>query len=69
MDVNKHRYSVDIFYIPVLWENWVLAESRITFKPVLGVVRILYFPLALVNKLYKKKPSLLFSKIEGYLYF
>ena len=35
-----HLYSVDIFHILVLREYWVLMESRIQFKPVLGVVGI-----------------------------
>ena len=34
------RYSVDIFFILVRQENWVLTESRIPLKPVLGGVRI-----------------------------
>ena len=35
-----HRYRVDIFHILVLQEYWVLTESRIPLKPVLGSVRI-----------------------------
>ena len=35
-----HRYSVDVFHILVLKEYWVLTESRIPLKPVLGDVRI-----------------------------
>ena len=35
-----HRSNVDIFYILVLHEYWVLVESRIPLKPVLGDVRI-----------------------------
>ena len=35
-----HRYSVDIFHILVLQEYWVLMESRILLKPVLGGMRI-----------------------------
>ena len=35
-----HRYSVVSFHILVLQEYWVLTESRIQLKPVLGGVRI-----------------------------
>ena len=35
-----YRYSGDIFSYLVLREYWVLKESRIPFKPVLGGVRI-----------------------------
>ena len=41
-----HRYCIDIFHILVLQEYWVLAESRIPLKPVLGGVGI----VALSNK-------------------
>ena len=35
-----HGYSVDHLHILVLHEYWVLTESRILLKPVLGGVRI-----------------------------
>ena len=35
-----HRYSVDIFHVLILQEYWVLMESKITLKPLLGSVRI-----------------------------
>ena len=35
-----HRYIDDIFHVLVLQEYWVLVESRILLKPVLGGVRI-----------------------------
>ena len=35
-----HRYSVDFFHILVLQKYWVLTESRIPIKPVLGGMRI-----------------------------
>ena len=39
--LHVHRYSVDIFFnVLVLQEYWVLRESRILLKPVLGGVRI-----------------------------
>ena len=40
MTLAVDRYSVDIFHILVLQEYWVLTESRIPLKPVLGGVII-----------------------------
>ena len=54
-----HWFSVDNFHILVLWEYWVLKESRIRLKPVLGGVRIVAL---------SAKPSLLFSNIVGSVY-
>ena len=42
-----HRHSVDIFHILVLQEYWILRESRIPLKPVLGAWELLHFPLVL----------------------
>ena len=53
----KHRYSVNIsLHILLVQKYWVLTESRIPRKPVLGSMNIL------------KKPSLLFSYIVGSLF-
>ena len=39
------------FHILVLPEYWVLIESRIRLKPVLGACELLHFPLVLMNRL------------------
>ena len=50
-----HRYSVDIFHILVLWEYWVLTESRILFQPMLGAWELSHFPLVVMKRLNKSK--------------
>ena len=55
-----HRYNVDIFSYSamVLREYWVLTESRIPLKPVLGGMRIVaQCPLVLMNRLNKTKSA------------
>ena len=41
MDPHQSNKGLIFFHILVLQENWVLMESRIPLKPVLGGVRIL----------------------------
>ena len=62
-----YRYSVDIFHVLVLQEYWVLIESRLPQKPVLGVVRIVAFSINSHEQ--TQKPSLLIFNIVGFLYF
>ena len=52
-----------LFHILVLQEYWVLTESRIPLKLVLGDVRIVTLFIDSI------KPSLLFSDSVGSLYF
>ena len=40
-----------------LQEYWVLTESRIPLKPVLGGVRIVAIPLVLMNRLNKTESA------------
>ena len=63
-----HRYSVDIFHILVLLKYWVLMESRIPLKPMLGGVRNVALFISSHEQI-QLKPSLLFSNIVGSLYF
>ena len=56
------------FHILVLQEYWVLTESRIPLKPVLGGVRIVALSICSHEQIQKKK-SQLFSYIVGSLYF
>ena len=45
------------FHILVLREYWVLTESRIPFKPVLGGLELLHVPLVLMNRLNKTEST------------
>ena len=55
-----------LFHILVLDEYWILKESRIPLKPVLGGVRIVALSITSHDSI---KPGLLFSYIVGSLYF
>ena len=67
LHLHRYRYSVDIFFhILVLKEYWVLTESRILLKPVLGGVRIV--ALSISSHADSIKLSLLFSYIVGSLF-
>ena len=55
--LHVHRYSVDIFHILVLQEYWVLTESRVPLKPVLGDVRIVALSIRSQNRLNKTKSA------------
>ena len=47
-----------IFYhILVLQEFWVLTESRIPLKLVLGALELLHFPVVLMNRLNKTESA------------
>ena len=48
--------SIRIHY-SVLQEYWVLTESRIVLKPVLGARELLQFPLVLMNRLNKTESA------------
>ena len=41
-----YRYGVDIFHVLVLREYWVLTESSIPLKAVLGGVRIVVLSIS-----------------------
>ena len=47
------------FHILVLQKNWVLTESRIPLKPVLGGVRIVALLLVLMNRLNETESAVL----------
>ena len=55
--LSRHRQRAAVvlifFHILVLHEYWVLEESRLLLKPVLGAWEFLHFPLVLVNRLNK----------------
>ena len=68
--LHVHRYSVDIsFHILVRQEYWVLGESRIPLKPVLGRRRENCCTFHKFSWTDSIKPSHLLSYIEGSLYF
>ena len=64
------RYSADMFHILVLREYWVLMESRISLKPVLGGVRIVALSISSHEQTEYNRVTLLFSyNSVGSLYF
>ena len=47
--LNQNHVVLIFFHILVLQEYWVLVESRIPLKPVLGAWELSHFPLVLMN--------------------
>ena len=61
MELVKLLIGIDIvlivFHILVLQEYWILMESRIPIKPVLGGLRIVELPLIFMNRLNKTESA------------